>query len=133
MNCPICGSEAVEASGRCAACGAVWDVREGSRVWLGNVRLRARGLAGRLAGKPVLMLPVFVEQMMTLHRVATQGLGHGIDPASDVAAIDAAVRRLADDAACRLRAVNFARAYDRYRPQIAIDAVADEIGELVSG
>jgi UDP:flavonoid glycosyltransferase YjiC (YdhE family) len=84
-----------------------------------------------LAGKPLLMLPVFVEQMMTLHRVATQGLGQGVEPNAGAAAIDAAVRRLVDDRACRLRAVNFARTYDGYRPGIAIDAVADAIDELL--
>jgi hypothetical protein len=85
-----------------------------------------------LAGKPVLMLPVFGEQTMTLHRVATQGLGLGLDPVSDVAAIEAAVRRLLDDAACHLRAVAFGRAYDGYQPGIAIDAIADEIDDLVN-
>lgn len=84
-----------------------------------------------LAGKPLLMAPVFVEQMMTLHRVATQGLGHGIEPTADTEAVDAAVRRLVDDRACRLRAVNFARLYDGYRPSIAIDAVADAIDDLL--
>ncbi|HEY4173079.1 MAG TPA: hypothetical protein VGM42_08620 [Rhodopila sp.] len=85
-----------------------------------------------LAGKPLLMVPVFVEQMMTLHRVATQGLGHGIEPTADAAAVDAAVRRLVDDRACRLRAVNFARLYDGYQPDIAIDAVAGAIDELLA-
>lgn len=82
-----------------------------------------------LAGKPLLMLPVFVEQTMTLHRVAKQGLAQGVEPNADAAAIDAAVRRLVDDRGCRLRAVNFARTYDGYRPGIAIDAIADEIDE----
>ena len=86
-----------------------------------------------LAGKPLLMLPVFVEQMMTLHRVATQGLGHGVAPTADAAAVEAAVRRLVDDRACRLRAVNFARLYDGYRPGLAIDAVADSIDEMLNG
>jgi UDP:flavonoid glycosyltransferase YjiC (YdhE family) len=85
-----------------------------------------------LAGKPLLMLPVFVEQMMTLHRIATQGLGHGIEPSADAAAIDAAVRRLVDDRVTRLRAVNFSRLYDAYQPGIAIDAIADEIDELLT-
>jgi UDP:flavonoid glycosyltransferase YjiC (YdhE family) len=84
-----------------------------------------------LAGKPLLMLPVFVEQMMTLHRVATQGLGHGIEPTADAEAVDAAVRRLVDDRACRLRAVNFGRLYDGYRPGIAIDTVADAIDDML--
>jgi WD40 repeat protein len=47
MNCPICRGEVVEVSGRCMACGAEWDVRERSRVWLGNVRLGARRWTGR--------------------------------------------------------------------------------------
>jgi UDP:flavonoid glycosyltransferase YjiC (YdhE family) len=85
-----------------------------------------------LAGKPLLMLPVFVEQMMILHRVAQQGLGHGIAPGSDVAALDAALRRLIDDRACRLRALNFSRIYDGYQPGVAIDAVADEIHDLLT-
>lgn len=85
-----------------------------------------------LAGKPVLMLPVFVEQMMTLHRVAGQGLGHGIDPDADAAAIDAGIRRLIDDRASRLRAANFARAYAGYHPSLAVDPIADEIHEHLS-
>jgi hypothetical protein len=84
-----------------------------------------------LAGKPLLMLPVFVEQMMTLHRVATQGLGHGIEPTANAAAVDAAVRRLVDDRACRLRAANFGRRYEGYRPGIAVDAIADAIDDLL--
>jgi hypothetical protein len=85
-----------------------------------------------LAGKPVLMLPVFVEQMMTLHRVAAQGLGHGVSPDADVACLDAALRRLVDDRACRLRAVNFARIYNGYHPTDAVEAVADGIEELLA-
>jgi len=83
-----------------------------------------------LAGKPLLLLPVFVEQMMTLHRLATQGLAHGVEPNADASAIDAAIRRLVDDRGCRLRAVNFARSYEGYRPGIAIEAVADAIDAL---
>jgi UDP:flavonoid glycosyltransferase YjiC (YdhE family) len=85
-----------------------------------------------LAGKPLLMLPVFTEQMMTLHRVAQQGLGHGVAPDSDAAALDGALRRLVDDRACRQRAANFARAYDGYQPSAAIDAVADCLDELLT-
>jgi len=83
-----------------------------------------------LAGKMLLMLPVFLEQMMTLRRLAEQGLAHGVEPNANATAIDAAIRRLVDDSACRLRAVNFARTYDGYRPGIAIDAIADEIDDL---
>ena len=85
-----------------------------------------------LAGKPLLMLPVFVEQMMTLHRAAKLGVAHGVEPNADAAAIDAAVRRLVDDRACRLRAVNFGRTYDGYRPGFAIDAVADAIDDSLN-
>jgi len=85
-----------------------------------------------LQGKPVLLLPLFVEQMMTLHRIATQGFGHGIAPESDTAAIDAAIRAIVDDSACRQRALNFARSYHGYQPAIATDAVADALGDLLS-
>lgn len=86
-----------------------------------------------LAGKPLLMLPVFVEQMMTLHRVARQGLGLGTPPDTDVPGLDAVLRRLVDDRACRLRAVNFGRRYDGYQPSDAIEAVADGIHDLLGG
>lgn len=85
-----------------------------------------------LNGKPVLMLPVFVEQMMTLYRIASQGMGHGIPADSDAGAVDAALRRLVDDSACRQHAANFGRRYDGYRPDIAVTAVADEIEDLLS-
>lgn len=85
-----------------------------------------------LAGKPLLMAPVFVEQMMTLHRLASQGLGHGMDPSADAAAVDAAIRRLIDDRACRMRATNFARSYDGYQSKLAVDAIADEIDESLA-
>lgn len=85
-----------------------------------------------LAGKPLLMFPVFVEQMMTLHRVASQGLGHGMEPGADTAAVGAAIRRLIDDRACRLRAANFARSYDGYQSSLAVDAIADEIDQSLA-
>jgi UDP:flavonoid glycosyltransferase YjiC (YdhE family) len=85
-----------------------------------------------LNGKPLLMLPVFVEQMMTLHRVASQGMGHGLSPDSDATALDAALRRLVDDSVCRQHAANFGRSYDGYRPDIALDAVVDGIEDLLT-
>ncbi len=85
-----------------------------------------------LNGKPLLMLPVFVEQMMTLHRVASQGIGHGLSPDSNEAAIDASLRRLVDDSVCRQHAANFSRTYDGYRAGIAVDAVVDEIEDILT-
>jgi UDP:flavonoid glycosyltransferase YjiC (YdhE family) len=89
------------------------------------------GIPALLSGKPLLMLPVFVEQMMTLHRVATQGLGHGISPDSDAAAIEGAVRRLVDDRACRMRAANFARSYEGFDSTEVIEAVADALEDVL--
>lgn len=89
------------------------------------------GVPALLSGKPLLMLPVFVEQMMTLHRVATQGLGHGISPDSDAAAIDGALRRLVDDHACRRRAANFARSYEGFDSTEVIETVADALEDLL--
>ena len=87
---------------------------------------------GLLAGKPLLMLPVFVEQMMTLHRIAAQGLGTGVSPDADEGDIDAALRRLVDDRDSRSRAAAFAQSYDGYRPGLAIDAIADAIDEILA-
>jgi hypothetical protein len=85
-----------------------------------------------LNGKPLLMLPVFVEQMMTLHRVASQGMGHGLSPDSDATDLDAALRRLVDDSVCRQHAGNFGRSYDGYHPDIARDAVVEGIEDLLT-
>ena len=82
-----------------------------------------------LAGKPLLMLPVFTEQMMILHRVAAQGLGHGVAPDASPSDIQAAIRRLADDRGCRQAAARFAGSYSGYRPGLAIEAIADAIDD----
>lgn len=84
-----------------------------------------------LAGKPLLMLPVYTEQMMTFHRVARQGLGHGIEADSDPVAIEAGIRRIVDDGNCLMRAVNFSRTYEGYRPGIVVDSIADELDDLL--
>lgn len=84
-----------------------------------------------LAGRPVLMLPNPVEQMMTLYRVARQGLGHGVPAEADTDAAGAAIRRLLDDPACRQRVARFAESYDGYQPSIATDAITAECLEIL--
>jgi UDP:flavonoid glycosyltransferase YjiC (YdhE family) len=81
------------------------------------------GAPALLAGKPLLMLPVFVEQTMTAYRVVQQGLGQGIE---------AALRRLVSDPERRTRTAAFGRACAGYRPEIAIDAIADDIDAMLS-
>jgi len=83
-----------------------------------------------LAARPVLMLPRHVEQLMTLHRIAPQGLGHGVPADADAAGVDAALRRLLDDAACRQRVAGFARSYQGYQPVMAADAVVGGVKSL---
>jgi len=85
-----------------------------------------------LAGRPVLMLPNPVEQMMTLYRVARQGLGHGVPPEADANAAAAALRRLLDDSARRQSAANFAKRYHGYRPEMATDAILDDCLDLLA-
>ena len=99
------------------------------------VACQASGVAAPalLVGRPVLMLPHAVEQMMTLYRIARQGLGHGIAPESDAAAAGSSVRRLLDDAACRQRAANFARSYHGYQPAMATDATLADCLDLLDG
>jgi UDP:flavonoid glycosyltransferase YjiC (YdhE family) len=84
-----------------------------------------------LSGRPILALPVHVEQMMLLHRVATQGLGHGIPADGDATAVDAALRRLLDDAACRQRAAAFARYYTGYDAAMALEPILEGCEELL--
>lgn len=79
-----------------------------------------------LASRPVLLLPDPIEQMMVLHRLARQGLGHGIPPDADTDAAGAVVRRLLDDTATRRRVANFARSYHGYSPTLATDAVIED-------
>lgn len=85
-----------------------------------------------LASRPVLLVPHAVEQMMTLHRIAPQGLGHGLPPDATTEMADQAVRRLLDDSACRLRVANFARHYAGYRPVLATDAIVEACLDLPS-
>jgi UDP:flavonoid glycosyltransferase YjiC (YdhE family) len=86
-----------------------------------------------LAGRPVLMLPNPVEQMMTLYRVARQGLGHGLPQEADADAAAAALRRLLDDPPTRLRVANFARSYHGYSPSMATDAITRDCLDLLDG
>ena len=79
-----------------------------------------------LASRPVLLLPDPIEQMMILHRLARQGLGHGIPPDADRDGAGAVVRRLLDDTATRRRVANFARSYHGYTPALAIDAIVED-------
>ena len=83
-----------------------------------------------LAGRPVLLFPLPVEQMMVLHRVATQGYGQGVPVDATAATVNAALRRLLDDSGCRLHAASFARSYDGYRPAMAVEAIVEEIAAL---
>jgi len=79
-----------------------------------------------LANRPVLMLPNPVEQMMTLQRVARQGLGLGLPADTGQDAAQAGRRRLLDDRGCRLRVANFARAYQGFAPAVATDAIVED-------
>ncbi len=85
-----------------------------------------------LATRPVLMMPWPVEQTMTLYRVAPQGLGHGVPPSATADDMEAALRRLLDDAACRQRAAAFARLYDGYTPEMAIEPALAECLDLLA-
>jgi hypothetical protein len=86
--------------------------------------------AALVASRPVLVLPAYVEQMMTLHRVLRQGYGHGVQVKADADAISAALRRLLDDAGCRRNVANFARSYAGYHPSLATEAITDELSNL---
>ena len=83
-----------------------------------------------LASRPVLLLPDPIEQMMVLHRLVRQGLGHGIPPDANADAAGAAVRRLLDDTGTRRRVANFARSYHGYSSALATDAIIEDCLDL---
>ncbi|HXT79305.1 MAG TPA: hypothetical protein VN702_07065 [Acetobacteraceae bacterium] len=86
-----------------------------------------------LAGRPVLLAPTSVEQAMIMRRLTSQGLGHGLPQPADAEAAATALRHLLDDAACRSRVADFARAYSGYRPALAMDTAAQVAIDLTSG
>lgn len=83
--------------------------------------------AALVAGRPVLVLPVYVEQMMTLHRVARQGYGLGVPADADAETTGAALRRLLDDPSCRRAAGAFSLSYAGYQPGLALTAISEEL------
>jgi hypothetical protein len=86
--------------------------------------------AALVAARPVLVMPAYVEQMMTLNRVVKQGFGHGVPGGADTDAMTSALRRLLDDAGCRRHAANFSRSYAGYSPSLATAAIIEEMSAL---
>jgi UDP:flavonoid glycosyltransferase YjiC (YdhE family) len=87
--------------------------------------------AALLAGKPVLVLPEFAEQMLTARNVEALGAGLCVHPAADARALRRALNRLADDAGMRARALEFATRHAAQRRSATVRLA--EFAERVHG
>lgn len=87
--------------------------------------------AALIAGKPVLQLPAHLEQIMTLHRVASQGLGLGVPREADADTILAILRRVLHEPAFADNAGRFAAHYAGYAPALTAAAIAGSCNAIV--
>jgi UDP:flavonoid glycosyltransferase YjiC (YdhE family) len=81
--------------------------------------------AALVAGKPVLLMPEYLEQEMTLHCVDRQKLGVGVSRWASVETVLSALRFVLNNPVCRSRAADFATHYHGYTPDLAAEAVAE--------
>ena len=88
------------------------DMQQAAAACDGWVNYASHGFVAEmlLAGKPGLMLPDLIERAMLAQRVLTLGAGLA-PPASDAAALDAALLRLSSDPALSAAAQGFAQRY----------------------
>ena len=87
--------------------------------------------AALVAGKPVLLMPEYLEQELTLHRIERQDMGIGIPPSADADTALGALRFVLGNAVYRARCAAFSAHYRGYTPSLASEAVANECHTLV--
>ncbi len=87
--------------------------------------------AALIAGKPVLQLPAHLEQIMTLHRVARQGLGLGVPREAGADTILAILNRVLHEPAFTDNAGRFAAHYEGYAPALTAAAIAESCNAIV--
>ena len=77
-----------------------------------------------LAGKPIVQLPIYLEQVLTALRTVTLGAGR-IAARADPGAVLEAVREVHSNPNYRAAAERFARRYRQFEPQAAVRSLAD--------
>lgn len=87
--------------------------------------------AALLAAKPLVLLPLHLEQAMIAFRVVSQGLGVAVAESAGADELVQAVRRVLDDTHHHARAAAFAAHYHGFQPSLATEAVADSCEALI--
>jgi UDP:flavonoid glycosyltransferase YjiC (YdhE family) len=89
--------------------------------------------AALVAGRPVLLLPEYLEQLMTLNCLARLGLGIGVARAATADAIRSAARIVIDRPNFRENAERFARRYHGFSPGLPAAAIIGACNKIVGG
>jgi UDP:flavonoid glycosyltransferase YjiC (YdhE family) len=85
-----------------------------------------------LAGKPVVQVPIYLEQVLVALRTVALGAGR-IASRADPQAVAEAVREVYANPLYRAAARRFARRYERFDPRAAVRSLADRLETLGSG
>ena len=84
-----------------------------------------------LAGKPVLMLPTNLEQLMTAHRVQEMGAGlytHGSNPDN----LESKLKMLLEKDSFKIKAKKFSTKYSKYGRQVSLEKVIKLVEDFVN-
>ena len=83
-----------------------------------------------LAGKPVLMLPTNLEQLMTAYRV--QEIGAGLyTHASNPVKLESKLKMLLESDSFKIEAINFASKYSSFERQASLDKMIKLVDDFV--
>ena len=84
-----------------------------------------------LAGKPVLMLPTNLEQLMTAYRV--QEIGAGLyTHASNPDKLESKLKMLLEIDSSKIKAINFASKYGKYERQVSLEKMIKIVDGFVN-
>jgi len=84
-----------------------------------------------LAGKPLLQLPMFVEQFLIADRVARSGAGIVVPP-GNLAAFEQGLQTMLGQGTFRQAAAKFAERHRDHQPQTLVSRVADRLEQLMA-
>ena len=88
--------------------------------------------AALVAGRPVLLLPEYLEQIMTLNCLARRGLGAGVARDADADSILSVSRQVLGRPEFRRNAEVFAAYYDGFSPALPVAAIIDVCNDVIS-
>jgi len=85
------------------------------------------------SGKPVLLLPTQMEQMMTSHRAEALGAGLFLPLEGNPGALPKLIKRLLEDNRLSVRAIEYAASLPSTDQSKAVDRVVDACETLLAG